>query len=51
MSRYESADWRELCREASQECDPKKLLELMREINRALSLQRGRSAESQPSHA
>lgn len=51
MSGYESADWRELCKETLQERDPEKLLELIRQINRALSRQRDRLAESQPSHA
>ncbi len=42
---YEYTDWRELCREASEEQDPRRLLDLLREINNALAAQRGRSVD------
>ena len=38
-------NWHELCKEASEERDPRKLLELLREINQALAEQRTRRAE------
>ena len=36
--------WRELCEQASVEKDPKKLMELIAEINRLLNEKRGRIA-------
>jgi hypothetical protein len=51
MAAQGMGDWRELCKAASQEHDPEKLLDLIREINRALSQQARRSPDSQPSHA
>jgi len=42
---YEDRDWRELCKAASEEQDPRKLLELLREINDALAAQRQRPGE------
>lgn len=47
MARNATGRWRELCRAASQEQDPQKLLQLLREINRALADQRVRTAEHQ----
>jgi hypothetical protein len=46
-----TGDWRELCKAASQECDPEKLLDLIRQINRALLQQRTRPQEPQSNHA
>ncbi len=40
-------DWRDLCKAASHEQDPKKLLDLIRQINLALSQERARLAQSQ----
>jgi hypothetical protein len=42
-----TVDWRALCKVASQEQDPKKLVDLLRQINRALSEQRIRLGDSQ----
>ncbi|MGB9236192.1 MAG: hypothetical protein WCC04_17430 [Terriglobales bacterium] len=42
---YEDTDWRELCREASEEQDPRRLLELLREINETLAAERSRAAQ------
>ncbi len=39
--------WRDLCRAAAQEQDPRKLLELLRQINQALVEQRLATPESQ----
>jgi hypothetical protein len=46
-----TSDWRELCKAASHEQDPRKLLDLIRQINRALSQERARLSESQLHHA
>jgi len=43
---YEDPGWRELCREASGEDNPQKLLELLHEINQALAAQRSRGTEA-----
>lgn len=43
--RVEATRWRELCRAASQEQDPLKLLQLLREINSALIEHRFRAAQ------
>lgn len=51
MTGNQAGDWRALCKEASREYDPEKLLELIREINRALSQQRTRLSESQSNPA
>ena len=40
MRGNQAGDWRELCKEVAREYDPEKLLDLMRQINRALSQQR-----------
>jgi hypothetical protein len=45
--------WRQLCAQAAVEQDPKKLLELVKEINRLLEIkheQRDRLEQSQPIH-
>jgi len=47
MTGNQAGEWRELCKEVSREYDPEKLLELMRQINRALSQQRAKLMESQ----
>ena len=47
MTGNQAGDWRQLCKEVSREYDPEKLLELMRQINRALSQQRAKLMESQ----
>ena len=39
-------EWRELCKNASEERDPRKLLGLLRKINDALSAQRERNPEA-----
>jgi len=41
-----SPSWHELCKEASEERDPRKLLELLQEINEALADQRTQRAEA-----
>jgi hypothetical protein len=46
MTGNQAGDWRELCKEVSREYDPEKLLDLMRQINRALSQQRAKLMES-----
>ena len=48
MNRLENTEWRELCKAASQEQDPEKLLDLIRQINHALSQQRVRVGDRQP---
>jgi len=50
MTGNDTGDWHQLCKAASQECDPKKLLDLIRQINQALSQQRTRAPESQANH-
>ncbi len=45
MDKNATVRWRELCRVASQEQDPQKLLDLLREINHALAEQRVRTAD------
>jgi hypothetical protein len=45
--------WRQLCAQAAVEQDPKKLLELVKEINRLLEIkheQRGRLEQNLPIH-
>jgi len=42
---HEDMDWRELCKAASEEQDPRRLLELLRELNDALAAQRQRPHE------
>ena len=45
--------WRQLCAQAAVEQDPKKLMELVKEINRLLEMKhehRGRLEQSQPIH-
>ena len=44
---YQDEEWRELCKEASEEQDPRKLLGLLRKINDALSAQRERNPEAE----
>ncbi len=51
MTGNPTTDWRELCKAASHEQDPIKLLDLIRQINLALSQQRTRLQESQPRNA
>ena len=46
MRGNQAGDWRELCKEVAREYDPEKLLDLMRQINRALSQQRAKLMES-----
>jgi len=46
MMGNQAGDWRELCKEVAREYDPEKLLDLMRQINRALSQQRAKLMES-----
>ena len=46
MMGNQTGDWRELCKEVAREYDPEKLLDLMRQINRALSQQRAKLMES-----
>ena len=41
MADDEKRDWRELCKAASREHDPSRLLELVRELNDALDEQAG----------
>ena len=48
MMGNQTGDWRELCKEVAREYDPEKLLDLMRQINRALSQQRAKLMESPP---
>ena len=43
---YQDEEWRELCKEASEEQDPRKLLGLLHKINDALSAQRERNPEA-----
>ncbi len=44
MAKFQDTDWHELCRKASQEQDPHKLLELLRDLNDALAAQWNRAA-------
>ena len=46
MMANQTGDWRELCKKVAREYDPEKLLDLMRQINRALSQQRAKLMES-----
>ena len=45
MAEHEDTDWRELCKDASEEQNPRKLLALLRQINDALAAQRARTPE------
>jgi hypothetical protein len=45
MATEGARSWRELCQAASHEQDPRKLLELLREINHALVEQRATKLE------
>ena len=47
MTGNQARDWRELCKKVAREYDPEKLLDLMRQINCALSQQRAKSMEPQ----
>jgi hypothetical protein len=48
MTGNQAGDWRELCKQVSRECDPEKVLDLMHQLNRALSQQRAKLMDSQP---
>lgn len=45
MAANVTADWQELCKMASAEQDPKRLIEILHEINLALVDQRTRAAD------
>jgi hypothetical protein len=46
MMANQTGDWRELRKKVAREYDPEKLLDLMRQINRALSHQREKLMDS-----
>jgi hypothetical protein len=48
MMANQTGDWRELCKKVAREYDPEKLLDLMSQINRALSHQREKLMEARP---
>jgi hypothetical protein len=51
VANHATGNWRELCKAVTHEDDPKKMLDLIRELNRALSLERLRLTPAQSSHS